>query len=216
VSDAMLSHPIIRRVDESLRDAISYHDEIARGWDDRYRKRSFRSRIAVLEQCLREQRLNGANWLDAGCGSGTISRWLAQQGCTVHGVDAAPEMIRAAMALASDGRPGHLSFSLIDTIAHLPLNSRSADGVLLVSVPNRESLVRRLQIVAHRICGRTGRLRFLDYSLHEYTIEDFQGLLVSAGFTVEQVLPFGSPLPERIQRIRFGGSLLMYMARKAA
>ena len=167
-------------------DASGYHDQLAGGWERRYKKLSFRARLAVLAECLGDEDLSGTEWLDAGCGTGTLSRWLAERGCTVLGVDAAPEMINAAVALAnSRASYGKLRFELVETIARLPLAADSADGILcssvleyvskpeaclrefarvlrrggllVVSVPSVHSVLRRAEIACHRLGQRLGR-----------------------------------------------------------
>ena len=64
-------------VDGEPLDAVSYHRYSTRGWEQRYRKRSFKARQAVLVECLEARDLAGGSWLDAGCGTGTLSRLLA-------------------------------------------------------------------------------------------------------------------------------------------
>ncbi len=105
-------------------DAISYHDRLANNWERRYEKASFRARLVALAECLDGEDLSGTGWLDAGCGTGTLSRWLAERGCAVLGVDAAPQMINIAAMLAnSRGSHGQLRFQHVETIARLPLMS---------------------------------------------------------------------------------------------
>lgn len=90
-------------------------------------------------------------------------------------------------------------------------------AVLVVSVPNRRSLVRRGRVGVHRL-GRLLRQRwfaFLDYSHHEYTSVEFRALLKEHGFhdfTVGASISFGSPIPRWVQRQEFGGSLLAFCA----
>jgi SAM-dependent methyltransferase len=146
------------------------------------------------------------------------------------------------MARALGGQNERLRFDHIATIAKLPLSDRSLDGVLcssvleyladpaaclgefarvlrpggmlVVSVPNRHSLIRRAQVGLHR----TGRLlnrrwfAFLAYSHHEYTPAGFRALLREHGFTTDKGIPFGSPIPHWLQRREFGGSLLAFCA----
>jgi 2-polyprenyl-3-methyl-5-hydroxy-6-metoxy-1,4-benzoquinol methylase len=226
-------------------DAVTYHDSLAADWEQRYRKRSFMAREAVLRKCLKGRNLSGQLWLDAGCGTGTLSRWLAACGCRVLGVDAAPDMIAAATHLAeSHGHSEQLRFARIDTLERLGMQDSSFDGLLcssvieyvsdpwagltefarvlkpegllLVSVPNRHSLVRQAQLSCHQLGSLIGTrwMKFLDYSRQQYSRSEFQKLLTHAGFTMEKVLPFGSPLPSLAQRSRHWGSLLMFMARK--
>ena len=128
------------------------------------------------------------------------------------------------------------------TIAHLPLADQSLDGILcssvleyvpdpaaclaefarvlrsggllLVSVANRNSLVRRAQVRTHRLGRLLGQrwCTFLDYSHNEYAAAAFRALLKQHGFATANVIPFGSPIPQWLQRLDFGGSLLAFCA----
>src|ERR1700678_1714191 len=116
-------------------EAVAYHRSLAERWEYRYRKSSFQMRQTVLEKTLRGQNLAGTLWLDAGCGTGTLAHWLAARGCSVLGVDAAPEMVVAAnQSLRSDSHSDRLSFVHIKTISRLALDDRSLDGILCSSV----------------------------------------------------------------------------------
>jgi 2-polyprenyl-3-methyl-5-hydroxy-6-metoxy-1,4-benzoquinol methylase len=231
------------QMDSKTRDSIAYHAESARDWDTRYLRKSFVARLHALRECLEGRDLRSQLWVDAGCGTGTLSRWLAERGCHVRGVDAAPEMVRNAASIAlSQSYAGTLSFERIETIASVPVPNGSLDGVLcssvleymqdpdaclrefvrvlrpggllLVSVPNAQSVVRIGQTVIHRLGRSVGRcwFRFLDYSKHQYSTEEFVRLLAAHRFFAKKVLPFGSPIPVVLQRRRFGGSLLMFLA----
>jgi len=226
-------------------DAVAYHACLATGWDRRYYKRSFQMREAVVLKCLRGRDLTGSNWLDAGCGAGTLARCLAERGCKVLGVDAAPEMVSVAEELAqSYDYSDRLKFMRVGTIARLLIDDGSLDGVLcssvleyvpdpsaclrefsrvlklegllLVSVPNRDSLVRRIQMACHRVGSLVGCNwpKFLDYSHLQYSVCEFERLLAHAGFRVDESLPLGSPLPALAQRSRTWASLLMFVAHK--
>jgi 2-polyprenyl-3-methyl-5-hydroxy-6-metoxy-1,4-benzoquinol methylase len=225
-------------------DAVAYHASLADEWERRYQKPSFRMRQAVLLKCLRGWDLDGTVWLDAGCGTGTLARWLATRGCSVLGVDAASEMVAAARAASAQDRSDRLSFVRVQTIARLALDDCSLDGILcssvleyapdpsvclsefarvlkpggllLVSVPNRNSVVRRMQLACHRLGGLVGLswCRFLDYSRHQYSRPEFQRLLVQAGLSTGKSVPFGSPLPGLAQRSQHWAPLLMFVAQK--
>ena len=232
---------------EASLEPVAFHADLAADWEQRYCKRSFRARQTVLAECLHGLDWAGSSWLDAGCGTGTLSRWLAERGCDVLGVDAASSMIEAAAQLAQKSpHADKLKFARVDNVSRLPLENATLDGVLcssvleyvddplaclaelarvlkkggllLASVPNRDSAVRRAQVTCYRLGARIGRswLPFVRHSRHEYSFREFTLLLSESGFVVEKVLAFGSPLPRRVQRLRRAGSLLMFMTRKAA
>jgi len=228
---------------EPAADAVAYHRELAVTWEQRYRKPAFKARLRAVEECLAGHDLHGQHWLDAGCGSGTMARYLAEAGANVLGVDAAEEMITLARELASPDVTGsQLRFERIPTIAHLPLADQSLNGILcssvleyvpdpaacltefarvlrpggllVVSVANRNSFVRKIQVATHRL-GRVFGQRwcaFLDYSHNDYPAASFRLLLKDHGFATAKVIPFGSPIPHWLQRREFGGSLLAFCA----
>jgi 2-polyprenyl-3-methyl-5-hydroxy-6-metoxy-1,4-benzoquinol methylase len=237
----------------AAKDAVAYHRELAVGWEQRYRKPAFKARLRAVEECLAGHDLHGQNWMDAGCGSGTLARYLLDAGANVLGVDAAEEMITLARELASQKVAGHdvakqnesarqLRFEHIATIAHLPLAAQSLDGILcssvleyvpdpgaclaefarvlrpggllIVSVANRNSIVRKAQLATHRLGRLLGQrwCAFLDFSHNEYAAGGFRGLLKQHGFATGKVIPFGSPIPHWLQRREFGGSLLAFCA----
>jgi len=226
-------------------DAVAYHTQLAGDWEQRYRKHSFRGRLVVMLECLEEHGFEGSAWLDAGCGTGTLSRCLAQRGCSVLGVDASGKMVEVATQLAQEKTfPGRLSFAQVETIAKLELADNSLDGILcssvleyasdpnaclaefarvlrsggalLVSVPNRYSIIRRSQTAWHRLGGWLGQtwVRYLKYSCNQYSVEEFKAMLMTHGFFVEKIVPFGGPLPFRLGRRSFMQSLLMFNAKK--
>ena len=197
-------------------DAVAYHASLANEWERRYRKPSFQMRQTVLLKSLEGRELADTHWLDAGCGTGTLARWLATRGCSVIGVDAASEMVEAAQSVPNETV---LSGSALSEYRRSPVwgsmiarwtafcaraswsTSLTQDaclaefarvlrpgGLLLVSVPNRNSVVRRLQLTCHELGGLFGHswCRFLDYSRHQYSRPEFERLLTQAGFSGEK------------------------------
>jgi 2-polyprenyl-6-hydroxyphenyl methylase/3-demethylubiquinone-9 3-methyltransferase len=228
-------------------DAVAYHSSLARRWEQRYRKPSFQMRETVLLRSLQGWNLAGSLWLDAGCGTGALSRWLAARGCGVLGVDASQEMVSAANQLAQlQNYAERLDFVQITSVAHLALDDGAVDGVLcssvleyvpdpsaclaefarvlkpggllVVSVPNRNSLVRRMQLACHYFGGQLGQswCKFLDYSRHQYSSREFAWLLARSGFAGRKLVPFGGPLAGLAQRSRRWAPLLMFVAQKSA
>lgn len=70
--------------------------------------------------------IDGKTVLDAGCGSGYYSAWLADQGATVVGIDASEEMLTEART-----RHGHAAeFQQVDLREPLPFDDASFDLVV--------------------------------------------------------------------------------------
>src|SRR5512146_1034767 len=118
-----------------VQEAVGFHEALAGTWEQKYRKSSFASRQAIVRECLRDVRLQGTTWLDAGCGTGTLARWLAEQGCHVEAVDAAPAMLGVAEELTSTS-PGlvPVTYRWVPSIDALPFPSSFFDGILCSSV----------------------------------------------------------------------------------
>ncbi len=169
-----------------LHPAVAHHERLAPQWEGKYRKTSYLSRERLILSHLEGLDLKSRRWLDAGCGTGRLSRLLAGRGCLVQGVDASPAMIDVARREAtSEPNAGHLQFDGIRTIEDLPSEDGSfdgilcssvleylerperclaefarvlkADGTLLVSVPNQRSVLRKLLRLAYRVTATTGR-----------------------------------------------------------
>jgi SAM-dependent methyltransferase len=72
-----------------------------------------------LVEFVRSQRLAPGRVLDIGCGTGTHSLWLAEQGFDVLGVDLSELAIQRAKEKAA-GRSGRSRFEVLDILAHAP------------------------------------------------------------------------------------------------
>jgi ubiquinone/menaquinone biosynthesis C-methylase UbiE len=71
----------------------------------------------------------GALYLDAGCGAGTYSRWLADEGLSVIGVDYS----HPALAKAKQREATRIAYCAADA-SRLPFPDNSVDGVLCFGV----------------------------------------------------------------------------------
>ena len=228
-----------------MSDAVGYHDELARGWEARYKKRSFQRREHVLDSCLEGLDLRGQRWLDAGCGTARLGRALARRGARLVGIDGSAEMIRIARDEAAREQfpfpsqfeqlkveeietlgtcDGILCNSVVEYLddpkAFITSCARSLrdGGLLLVSAPNRGSIVRRVLArtfaMSRAVTGR-GWPRYLSYSKNEYFGDDFASLLESHGLRVQKRVYFGGPVPLSLQSLPSVGPLCMFVAKKA-
>lgn len=222
--------------------AVRFHDALAASWEGKYQKESFGRRTEILAEMLEGIELAGASWLDAGCGTGTLSRWLAQRGCKVLAVDASVEMVHAAQAIAAS--TGSVEYQVVGSIAELAIGDSTLDGilcssvleyvpdpracllefrrvlkpggVLLVSVPNSRSAVRKLLQTAHWASKVVGRpfMPYLDYSRHEYSASSFATMLKELSFGNLRSVTYGAGLPAVLSRASWAAPLLMYRAHR--
>lgn len=116
--------------------AVDYHRELARTWEGRYDRPSFKRREQVVKSFIMgQQSLVSRHWIDAGCGTGRLSRVLAAQGADVVGVDAAEEMLVIGREIAGSSAVGNrLRFQRVEDVMHLPFAAGGFDGILCSSV----------------------------------------------------------------------------------
>jgi 2-polyprenyl-6-hydroxyphenyl methylase/3-demethylubiquinone-9 3-methyltransferase len=90
-----------------------------------------------------------------------------------------------------------------------------SDGLLVLSVPNRLSIIRLVQKYLRRACKVFGKdaYLYLSVSKNDYSSADILSLLNRVGFVVETVQLFDPILPALIRRIPLG-SLVVITARK--
>lgn len=165
--------------------AVAFHDELADRWEQKYSRRTFGRRAQTLLRLPGGEARPGEHWLDAGCGTGTIARCLAQQGCRVTAVDGSARMIAAAeRATTTEAGFPPVRFLEVEDVVRLPFADAAFDAVvcssvleyvesppqvlselarvlrpagrLIVSVPNRPALLRRAQKIAYWLTMRCG------------------------------------------------------------
>ena len=224
--------------------SVGFHDHLAAGWEAKYQRRSFRSRVARFEGLLADRELAGMRWLDAGCGTGVFARMLVQRGCSVLGVDASLAMVDRAER-HPDSTADRLSFQHVETVERLTFEDRSFDGalcssvleyldnptaccqelarvlrpggLLLVSVPNRRSLIRGVQTLCFRLSGvmlETPWFGYLAHSKHAFSAAQFDRLLDKTGFRVLQRGLCGAPIGGPAGRWSCVNSLLFWLAER--
>lgn len=150
----------------------------------------------------------GQRVLDAGCGVGPLSLFLAHRGCRVVGVDLSPQAVAACQHSARHlGLEEQASFQVADlgsldvagpfdlilcseALEHVPddlgvlvrfRQLLAANGTLLVTTPSPRAPIHRLRLLL------TGKDRFDEQSGHlrRYTTRQLSDLLARAGFRVE-------------------------------
>jgi 2-polyprenyl-6-hydroxyphenyl methylase/3-demethylubiquinone-9 3-methyltransferase len=224
--------------------AIAFHDELASSWEKKYLRGGFaRRRSFFLHNVLPRVESKGL-WLDAGCGSGTFSRMLAQSDRTVLGVDASERMLIEATENIGD-LAARLSFRLIETVENLPFPDKSFDGVICLSVleylerpydalkemartlkpggtfvfsvPHGQSFLRILQKLYRHLgfSKRERSVQYLNYSRFEPTPKEIEKAVETYGMIVSKILGFDPILPD-ITHAVLRPSLLYVVCHKRA
>jgi 2-polyprenyl-6-hydroxyphenyl methylase/3-demethylubiquinone-9 3-methyltransferase len=217
--------------------AVLFHSPAASTWDAGYTTKVYSVRKDIILDLLADSDLEGQKWLDAGCATGTLARFLAERkGCKVLGVDASDEMVRNATVtpntefkligdVCETGQPdeafdGVLCSSVIEYVPQPAAAVREfhrvlkKNGLLLLSVPNAHPFVRWPVVILYWLTKPFSRRRvftYLDHSKHSYTESGFRKLLERCGFRVEALRTYGGP---RGTPILGHGSLIMARARK--
>ena len=221
-----------------MNDAVYFYSQSARRWESNYKKKGFSVRKDVLRELLPADHLTGQNWLDAGCGTGTLARFLTEaKGCNTLGVDASEEMIancvparntefRQIRDICETGLPDATFDGVVcSSVLEYVFDPRAAlielrrllkpQGLLLVSVPNAHPIARWPTLAIYWLTKHLGRRRwfqFLDYSKHSYSELRFRRLLNTCGFRVEAVRTFGVALG--FETFLGQGTLMMFRAVK--
>lgn len=224
--------------------AVAFHDELAERWEQKYARGTFARRADLILTMPAEMRA-GEHWLDAGCGTGTIARHLAQRGCRVTAVDASARMIEVAQRAAADDGCPPIHFLTVNDIVDLSFADASFDGIvcssvleyletpsralgelvrvlrpggrLIVSVPNRRALLRRLQKLAHWAttrCGLEPWPRYIGMSRHAYTRREFALLLGASSLEPRTWRYYGPGLPAALSDTACAGTLLVVLCVK--
>jgi len=165
--------------------AVAFHDQLAERWEMKYSRASFGRRAQAILTMPAGDAAAGEQWLDAGCGTGTIARQLARLGCQVTAVDGSARMIEVArQAAAREECLPAIRFLKVGDIVDLPFADATFDGVvcssvleyldapartlselarvlrsegrLIASVPNQRAVLRRLLKLAHWATRRCG------------------------------------------------------------
>ena len=182
-------------------DAIDWHSSIAESFDKGYQTSPrFVERLVVWDAAIGRYLPEGGAVLDAGCGSGVLSVVASRRARSVVAFDGSEEMIRIARAkapsqngcdiafevatLSEIERFGRRSFdvvlssSVLEYVEDLDgaLRAHAAmlkkGGILLVSMPNGDSLYRRLETGIFHITSRPRYRRCVRHVPHPAIFEN--------------------------------------------
>ncbi len=198
--------------------AIDFHDGIAAEFDERYESSvAFRERFQVWTTLFQKYVKPGDRVIDLGCGSGVFSSYLASQGCKVIGIDGSAEMVLLAKQKQTSAYVQYFvqSLPLANTVNFEPQDIIIAsslleyvddmtkmlqqvysllkdDGLLLVSIPNKRSIYRKIE---RFVFSLTGYPRYVAHVRNVSTEAQFNCQLRASGFDVLETIHFSSHDP---------------------
>ncbi len=188
------------------KNAIDFHDDRALEFDSRYAlSKAFQERFHVWTGLFDRYVTPTDQVLDLGCGSGVFSHYLAEKGCLVTGIDGSEAMIALCRRKRTSKTARFAVGSLpLEKLAHFPMQDvvvmssileymtdmsgmleqarvlLKPDGLLLVSIPNRRSLYRRVERQLFRLLARPA---YYQYIRNTATKTTFNRQLTESGFT---------------------------------
>ena len=199
------------------KNAIDFHSETAIEFDAKYEKSpQFQHRFEVLTTLFEQYIKPEMKVLDAGCGSGIFSIYLAIRKCTVVGVDGSEKMIELckrnsqAKNLDISFQQAILPFGNIDSfdkqdvilcssvLEYIADYERiilqfkellSPKGILIISMPNKESWYRKIEKYIFKF---TGQPSYYQYIQHILTEKSFSKCLEYYGFELQKLTYYPS------------------------
>lgn len=126
--------------------------------------------------------LLGRRVLDAGCGTGVTSHWLAEHSYTVIGMDKSPQMLAIAQNWQTDVEGVSLRWLEGDLLTIDETDLHSIDTVLALDVVNELASLRELETAFRHVYDILDENRQLIFDLHT-----IQGL-VNGGLQGQQIL----------------------------
>jgi 2-polyprenyl-3-methyl-5-hydroxy-6-metoxy-1,4-benzoquinol methylase len=164
-------------------DAVDWHESIAESFEAGYdRSPRFKERLLIWRDLIGRYITATDHVLDAGCGAGTFSFEVAGRGATVHAIDGSAAMIGLARKRQRELALPNITFevAMLDSLSAQPAGSVDVvlsssvleylpdlegevgrlvrllrpGGRLILSIPNRDSIYRRVESLAYRLTGR--------------------------------------------------------------
>lgn len=195
--------------------AIDFHNAIATEFGGKYEaSAAFAERFRVWTALFSRYINPTDRVMDLGCGPGVFSNYLAETGCLVTGIDGSAEMIKLCNRKKTSGNPRYVvqSLPLPDSTGYLAQDVVLAsslleyiddvervlqqihallkpNGLLIVSMPNRLSVYRRVE---RRLFALTGYPSYFAHIRYVPTEETFNRQLTELGFNRVETTYFSS------------------------
>lgn len=189
-------------------DAIKFHSDVSKKFDSHYYKSSlFRERFHLWTSLIDKYLQPDDGVLDAGCGSGIFSFYIAKKGNKVTAIDGSEKMIGLCKKKMDDYENIDLKF----LIERLPFNDVSSlgkfdfiisssvleyiteydhclddfkkllntNGILIISFPNEKGIYRKIEKISFNIFKRP---KYLIYVKNMLSVKKLNSIMEKKGF----------------------------------
>lgn len=192
--------------------AIDFHSETALEFEEKYDKSpQFQQRFEVWTTLFNQFIKPEMKVLDAGCGSGIFSIYLARKKCIVKGIDGSEKMIELCKKnnqlenLDVSFQQANLPFDDVinfekqdvilcssvleyivdyETVIEQFKALLKINGILIISMPNRACWYRKIEKYIFRVTGKPTYYEHVHHILNE---EEFSTRLKYYGFELQQI-----------------------------
>ena len=164
---------------------------------------------------IMRRRLNGNRVLNAGCGGGSLTLRLLDEGMHVTSLDASEPFIKRLTARIAEAHPGADSPVLVGDITAMPFGDLEFDGVtcgeVLEHLDDDRAAVREIArvlrpggVLVASVPANPWRYDWVDHWVghrRRYTQDGFEQLMALAGLERIEVIPWGFPLSGLYHRV---------------
>jgi ubiquinone biosynthesis O-methyltransferase len=198
---------------KNAKNAIHFHSDTALEFDEKYNQSlQFQERFRIWTNLFEQYIKPEMSVLDAGCGSGVFSIYLAQKKCTVVGIDGSEKMIELCNQYKTE-KGLSISFKHEELPLTQPQNYQKQDvivcssvleyildykevthqfsqllnpeGLLIVSMPNSDSWYRKVEKYIFKITNRPSYYAYIQHVLSE---KDFTESLQKNAFQLQKLV----------------------------
>jgi glycosyltransferase involved in cell wall biosynthesis/ubiquinone/menaquinone biosynthesis C-methylase UbiE len=206
---------LIHEIESHLekKNVIDFHSDTAVEFDEKYHESApFQERYAIWTTLLNKYIKPGMKVLDAGCGSGIFSIYLARKKCIVVGIDGSKTMIElcnenqilsnSTITFIQDCLPFEnlnnyakqdliICSSVLEYIIDIERVIRqftellNPNGLVIISMPNKDSWYRKMEKYIFKVTGKPAYYQFIQNIVSE---EEFSKRLNQYGFELQEVI----------------------------